>query len=107
MAGNPLLSGVPSIALVGVTQNSATTQNNDSIGAPVGMGRNGDIMSSELHGPYYQGVRCGASFVASAAAAGIAPLAQGGTTSGFMFYNPVGSGVNMEIIEIIVEPIAA
>lgn len=108
MAGNPLLAGVPAVPLVGVTQNSATTQNNDTTATILGMGRNGDALFSEVHGPYFQASRCGTIFSAgSNDFTGRTILGAGGTTSGFMFYNPVGSGVNMEILELVTLPLTA
>lgn len=108
MAGNPLLSGTPAIPLVGVVQNPTQTQNPDVTVSPMSMGRNGDVHATPVHGSFYAATARGRVFSASAAAkTGTTLLAPGGTTSGFMFYNPVGSGINMEILEIAVMPTTA
>lgn len=94
--------------MTGAVLNPALAQNNDGNSIAAAVGRNGDLLATEIHGPYFHAVSRGATFAASAAGTtGVAILAPGGTTSGFMFYNPVGSGVNMEILELIIEPLTA
>lgn len=108
MAGTGLLNPLPAVPLVGVISNPATAQYPDVSGQVVGMGRHGSMFADELHGQFFAGTSRGNVFTASAAnATGTTILAPGGTTSGFMFYNPVGSGVNMEIVELDIEPSTA
>ena len=108
MAGTPFLAGIPAVPLVSVTSNPATAQNSDTSATILGSGRNGDALVSQVHGNYYNAAVRGNLFTCNAAGAtGRTILAPGGTTSGFMFYNPVGSGVNMEIVELLVAPTTA
>ena len=108
MAGNPLLGGAPSFPLVGVVRNPAQAQDQDSSVSVAGMGRNGNIYADPIHGNTFHGNVRGRMFSAqSNATTGRTILAAGGTTSGFMFYNPAGSGVNMEIVELMVLPLTA
>lgn len=108
MAGNPLFPSSPPVPLVGVTENSALTQNNDGSSALVGLGRNGDLLSSAVHGQFFNAVQRGNVFSAAGNDfTGRTILAAGGTTSGFMIYNPTGSGVNMEILELLLAPLTA
>ena len=108
MPANGLLNPIPSAPLVGVVTNPATNQYPDVSGQVVGMSRHGSIFADEVHGQYFAATVRGNVFTASAAAGtGRTILAAGGTTSGFMFYNPVGSGVNMEIIELDLSPTTA
>ena len=64
-------------------------------------GRQGDSMVSELHGKYYQGAYAGNVFYASTLAAGIiVPFNAATVASKFTLWNPAGSGVNVELIEL-------
>ena len=108
MAGNPLLGGSPSFPLVGVVRNPAQSADQDSSVNVVGMSRNGSFYADPIHGNTYHGNLRGRMFSASAnTITGRTILAAGGTTSGFMFYNPAGSGVNMEVVELMVLPLTA
>jgi hypothetical protein len=107
MANSIFLPGTAA-NLVGQTQNPTLTQNPDAGLAQVAMGRNGEVITSDVHGWSFVATARGRVFTASAAGVtGVAPLAPGGTTSGFMVYNPVGSGVLMEVLELVVEPLTA
>jgi hypothetical protein len=108
MAGNPLVGGSPSFPLVEVVRNPAQAADQDGSVSIVGGSRNGSIYADPIHGNTFHGNIRGRMF--SAAANGVTGrtiLAAAGTTSGFMFYNPSGSGVEMEIVEIICLPLTA
>lgn len=94
--------------IAGTVQNPAQAQVNDSTDFPVSMGRHGQMHTSDVHGMFYAAGSRGAIFSANANdATGRTILAAGGTTSGFMFYNPVGSGINMEVLELLIAPLTA
>jgi hypothetical protein len=108
MAGNPLLTGTASFPLVGVVRNPAQAADQDSSVSIVGMSRNGSLYADGIHGAYFHPNIRGRVFAATAhGLTGVAPLAPAGTTAGFMFYNPAGSNVNMELLEITCLPVTA
>jgi hypothetical protein len=108
MAGNPLLSGIASTPLVGVVRNPAQVADTDTTVTVVGTSRNGSLYADAIHGGNYHNTVRGRTFSATAnGVTGRTILAAGGTTSGFMFYNPSGSGVMMEILELMVLPLTA
>jgi hypothetical protein len=109
MTVSPFITNYPAIQLDGgQVVNPAATQIADGYGASISTGRNGDLLVGAVHGKFYAGGQRGNVFCAQAnASSGRTILAAGGTTSGFMFYNPAGSTVRMEIIEILVSPITA
>jgi hypothetical protein len=96
------------LPLVGLTQNPAATQVNDTqLGQP-SLGRHGQLHTAAVHGPRFAAASRGVVFSANANdGTGRTILGGGGTTSGFMFYNPVGSGINMEILDILTLPLTA
>jgi hypothetical protein len=107
MAGNVILPG-STTPLATQTANPAQTQVADTLPAILSTGRHGQVHTADVHGQFYAGSSRGNVFSANANdGTGRTILAGGGTTSGFMFYNPTGSGVNMEIIEILVLPLTA
>lgn len=94
--------------MVGRTKNPAVEQVNDTLLNEFSMGRHGQVHAADIHGWFYAAASRGAVFSANANdATGRTILGAGGTTSGFMFYNPVGSTVNMEILEIETLPLTA
>src|SRR5579859_6275625 len=107
MTQSASLYGV-SAAILGRVQNVSVTQVNDGALSEISLGRNGQVHVAAVHGAAYAAASRGAVFSANANdGTGRTILSAGGTTSGFMFYNPVGSGVNMEILELIVLPLTA
>lgn len=99
---------LPGMNPAAVVQNPVQNQIQDTGLAPLSVGRQGDLLFSGVHDAFYTATARGNVFVANANdATGRTILAPAGTTSGFMFYNPVGSGINMEILEIIVLPLTA
>lgn len=69
-------------------------------------GKQADALGSELHGKYYTAAYNGRLFTASAAAVTI-PVIAASLVSVFTLWNPPGSGINMEIAEASVSPVAA
>ena len=107
MAGNVILPG-STTPLAAQTSNPVQTQVNDTFPSILSTGRNGGLHVNQTHGSWYAGSSRGNVFSANANdATGRTILAAAGTTSGFMFYNPVGTGVNMEIMEILTLPLTA
>jgi len=95
-------------SLVGRLLNPSVIQTSDGLAAEVALGRHQQLFVDDVHGPYHALTNRGRTWSAQAnAATGRTILAAGGTTSGFMFYNPASSGVNMEIIEIVCLPLTA
>jgi hypothetical protein len=94
--------------LLGTAGNPATLQQADGGTLPVTTDHNGALLVREVGGKRYADASRGNLFVASASGfTGVAPLAPGGTTAGFMFYNPSGSGILMDIHRIVAAPVAA
>lgn len=106
MSNFPL--GAPSVQFSSIVSNPAAVQNSDGSVAVVNLGHNGDLFVSEIHGKRYTAAARSNLFIASAnGATGVSPLAPAGTTSGFMFYNPLGTNVLMEIHKIRAVPLTA
>lgn len=60
------------------------------------MGRQGELMMSQVHGKYYNLAAAGKLFIASTVIAGVAlPVAAATLNSKFTLHNPMGSGVNV------------
>jgi hypothetical protein len=94
------------LVAAGVVIPVATTQNVDGTAAPSMVGRNGDFLTSQVHGKYYaSAARSNLYTVSGAGTTGVEILAPGGTTSGFCFGNLASSGVNMEVHSLRVVPI--
>jgi hypothetical protein len=77
--------------------NPALTQNTDSTPLVLGAGRQGEQLVSEIHGKRYVSSSRGNLYWGTSGVAGSAPLAPGGTTGGFILYNPATSGVLVEV----------
>lgn len=101
MPGNAFLSGAPQVALSGVVANPGNTQLPDSTGTMAMFGRNGQLYADELHGQYYSAASRGNLFVANTLVAGVtipAPATTLASKAGLV--NPIGSGVNMELVAL-------
>lgn len=61
-------------------------------------GNQGDILVSELHGPYYEQTFRQKSFRAATAALVTTTVGLATTYTGLVVSNPIGSGVNLEIL---------
>ena len=62
------------------------------------LGAGGDVLTSELHGRYYQLVKQGNVYTAQTAVSGVAPGTSIGTTGAFTLYNPDESGKDLEVL---------
>lgn len=61
-------------------------------------GRQGDTFVSDFHGKYFSQAKSGRLFFGSTAAAGTTPPVSSATAATFTLLNPLGSGVNAELI---------
>ncbi len=98
---------VPGLNPDAVTQNINTNQNSDTAPVILAAGRQGDQLVSKVHGEQYASASRGNYFVAAPlapAGTGLVILAPGGTTSGLVIGNPVGSGVYLELKRLRVVP---
>jgi hypothetical protein len=100
MSNTPFLPST--LTLVGSTQNPATTQNSDGSNSTLALGRQGDILVSEVRGKYGLMAHRGYVYWGSTTTAGIAlPINTEvtGATNTFGLNNPTGSGVMAELID--------
>lgn len=82
-------------------QNPSLSQMPDGSVIPVGAGRHGQVFADEIHGRWYQAASRGNLFIASTAIAGVtlpAPATTLASKAGMN--NPLGSGVNVELVAI-------
>ena len=86
MSSFPL--GTPVLDLVTVTQDPTATQNKDTSLVTATSGRHGETLVSEIHGARYVKASRGNLFWGTSGVAGASLLAPGGTTAGFVLYNP-------------------
>src|ERR1700675_4544342 len=63
-------------------------------------GKQADGLVSELHGRWYTAAYNGKSFFASTLVAGVTLPVNTTTAATYLVYNPLGSGVNMELISL-------
>src|SRR5216684_8120773 len=80
--------------------NPALTQNLDNNPSPITGGRHGDLLVSRAHGTKYVSRARGNGFVYSSGAAGVSIIAAAQTTGSWVLYNPVGSGVLIDLERI-------
>ena len=80
------------LTMVGTTQNPSTTANPDGTQASPNFGRHQDLLTSRIHGVNYVAAARGNLYWGTSGTAGAKILAPGGTTAGFVLYNPAGSG---------------
>lgn len=85
--------------LTGLVANPRTLAQADASTPQLIMGRQGDNLVSELHGKYYQINYRRGLFSANVTAVTI-PVIASGLVSVFSLYNPVGSGINMSLIDL-------
>ncbi len=106
MAGNAFLSGAPQVALSGVVANAGNIQLPDSTATMAMFGRNGQMYADELHGQYYSAASRGNLFMSATAVAGVtvpAPATTLASKAGLV--NPIGSGVNMELVALAISSV--
>lgn len=73
-------------------------RNVKGVAIPQAMGDDGEVLASELHGKWYAAARRGQVFIGATAAAGTTIPVSSATAATFTLYNPIGSGVNLELI---------
>jgi hypothetical protein len=78
----------------------SSTSNPDSTNAPLIQGKSGELGTAALHGKYYTSAYRGRVFIGSSLPAGLIIPAQSTTAPLFLMYNPLGSGVNVELISV-------
>lgn len=78
----------------------STTSAADGANQPVLQGKSGEFVATELHGKWYTSTYRGKTFIGSTAAAGVTIPASNATAATFALYNPLGSGVNMELVSL-------
>jgi hypothetical protein len=86
--------------MFGTTAAPSNTSNPDSTNAPLLAGKSGEIVTSPLHGKFFTSAYRGRVFIGSTVAAGVILPAQSTTAPLFLIYNPLGSGVNVELISV-------
>jgi hypothetical protein len=86
-----------SITLVTVANPGAASIADSTATAQLG-GKQGDALVSELHGKYYTASYRGRLFIGQTTTAGTVIPIITTTTATFALYNPLGSGVNVELI---------
>lgn len=82
----------------GLVTNVGTTNTADSQDPPIALGRQNDQMVSDVHGKWYTSAYRGRLFEGSTAAAGTTIPVSSATAATFTLYNPIGSGVNLELV---------
>jgi len=70
----------------------------DDIETPPGLGGFRQVLTAELLPPFYEYGRRGQVYMATIAAAGVAPGTATSTTPPFSLYNPPGSGKNLVVL---------
>ncbi len=101
MAGSPILAGAASLPLIGATQDPSVTRNPDLSTAVTSYSRHGALHTQDIHGHWYTAAARSNLFVSSTLIAGVtlpAPATTLASKAGMR--NPVGSGVNVELVSI-------
>lgn len=88
-----------SLTLVGQTVNPALVENTDGTQTPPAFGRHNDLMVTEVHGRNYIPATRGNFYWGTSGVAGAKLLAPGGTTAGFVLYNPATSNKLIEVVQ--------
>ena len=66
------------------------------------LGRDRDMLVSQLHGRYYQNAKRGNMWVLSTPAAGVTVPIHTNTTAQFVIYNPASSGYDVSVLVVVV-----
>ena len=82
------------------TNAPSTTSNADGTNPPFLAGKSGEGMVAELHGKWYTAAYRNRVFLAQTAPAGVTIPISTTTTHTFALFNPLGSGVNLELISV-------
>jgi hypothetical protein len=94
-----LLPGVNSAVGATITQNPTLNQNQDTGVNPMASGRQGELLTSDVHGRSYTAGSRQNVWWGTSGTGGSKFIAPGQTTGSFMLYNPVNSGVYVEVIQ--------
>ena len=92
--------------IVGNVTDPTQTSQPDGATPPFTAGRQGEQLASELHGKYYVANYRGKLFECNAYAVTV-PAIAATLVSVFTLYNPVGSGINMEMVDTSVNQVLA
>ena len=85
----------------GLVANPATTVYSDGTNPLPSLGKQGDVLTSRLHGRWYTANYRGQVFVGATPVAGVTlPANAANLVSVFSLWNPAGSGVNAELIDL-------
>jgi hypothetical protein len=82
----------------GIVNPPSSTSNPDASQPVALMGKAAELIVAELHGKWYTAAYRGRVFHGATNIAGTTITTQSTTTSSFMLYNPLGTGVNAELI---------
>jgi len=85
----------------------STTSNADGIAATMLGGKSAEGIVAELHGKWYTAAYRGRVFCAPTLIAGVTIPVNTTTAATYIIWNPVGSGVNLEMISLNVASLAA
>ena len=88
---------IPGLAPDTVVQNVNLNQTSDGTPTMLAAGRHEDQYVSRVHGARYAKASRGNLFWGSSGVAGASLIAPGQTTGSFILFNPVGSGILMEV----------
>lgn len=94
------------INLVGLVADPLAGRSGDQATPPFASGRSGEVIVSELRGQYAIANDRGHLFFAGAAAVTL-PANAATLASKFALYNPVGSGINMELVDLDIGSVVA
>lgn len=86
------------INLVGRVFNPFTSRSGDNVDVPLSAGRQGELLTSEFRGKYANAASRGALFSANVTAVTL-PVIAATLASKFALVNPVGSGVDLELVD--------
>ncbi len=89
--------GTPVLNLVGEVRNPTNSKYSDGLSVSFLLDPNGGHLVSPLHAGRFLKSSRGNLYWGSSGVAGASLLAPGGTTAGFVLYNPAGSGVILEV----------
>jgi len=80
-----------------VTSGTSATSQSGNVAAP--QGKQGELINTKLHGDFYSAAYYGNLFISSTLVAGtVIPVQATNLVSTFTIWNPLGSGVNCELV---------
>ncbi len=84
----------------GVVNAPSSTSATDGTNPLALMGKSGELVKTDLHGQWYTAAYRGKLFHGGTAAAGTTIPISSTTAPTFTLYNPIGSGVNLELVKL-------